>query len=49
MKAKGARAGKVWLDRKLASPTFRKGFEEESRKLAIGEQLSLLRQDAGLI
>jgi hypothetical protein len=48
MKAKATRDGKGWLDRKLASPTFRKGLEEESRKLAIGEQLSRLRQEAGL-
>jgi DNA-binding XRE family transcriptional regulator len=48
MKAKARRAGKGWLDRKLASPQFRKGFEEESQKLAIGEQLSRLRQEAGL-
>ncbi len=48
MKAKAARAGKGWPDRKLASPKFRKGFEEEVQKLAIGEQLSRLRQEAGL-
>ena len=48
MKAKAARAGKGWLDRKLASRKFRKGFEEEVQKLAIGEQLSRLRQEAGL-
>jgi len=48
MKAKAARVGKGWLDRKLASPKFRKGFEEEAQKLAIGEQLSRLRQEAGL-
>ena len=48
MKAKAARLGKGWLDRKLASQKFRKGFEEESQKLAIGEQLSRLRQEAGL-
>jgi len=48
MKAKAARVGKGWLDRKLASQKFRKGFEEEVQKLAIGEQLSRLRQEAGL-
>ncbi|HEX5647561.1 MAG TPA: helix-turn-helix transcriptional regulator [Nitrospira sp.] len=48
MNAKGARADKGWLERKLANPRFRKGFEEEVQKLAIGEQLSRLRQEAGL-
>jgi len=48
MKAKAAQAGKGWLDRKLMSPKFRKGFEEEVQKLAIGEQFSRLRQEAGL-
>ena len=48
MKAKAARARKGWLDRKLMSPKFRKGFEGEVQKLAIGEQLSRLRQEAGL-
>lgn len=48
MKRKTARAGKGWLEQKLANPTFRKGFEEEAQKLAIGEQLSRLRQEAGL-
>lgn len=48
MNAKGSRAGKGWLERKLANPRFRKGFEEEVQKLAIGEQLSRLRQEAGL-
>ena len=48
MKAKAARAGKGWLEKKLASPKFLKGFEEEVQKLAIGEQLSRLRQEAGL-
>lgn len=45
-KTKKARAG--WLDTKLANPTFRRGFEEESQKLAIGEQLTKLRREAGL-
>ncbi len=48
MKSKATRAGKGWLNRKLASPKFRRGFEEEAQKLAIGEQLSRLRQEAGL-
>jgi DNA-binding XRE family transcriptional regulator len=48
MKPKTVRTGKGWVERKLASPKFRKGFEEESQKLAIGEQLSRLRQEAGL-
>ena len=48
MRTKAARAGKGWLDRKLASQKFRKGFEEKVQKLAIGEQLSRLRQEAGL-
>jgi DNA-binding XRE family transcriptional regulator len=48
MKPKVARTGKGWVERKLANPKFRKGFEEESQKLAIGEQLSRLRQEAGL-
>ena len=48
MKAKTARAGNGWLEKKLASPKFRRGFEEEVQKLAIGEQLCRLRQEAGL-
>jgi hypothetical protein len=48
MKARAARANEGWLDRKLASPKFRRGFEAESRRLAIGEQLSRLRQEASL-
>jgi DNA-binding XRE family transcriptional regulator len=47
MKVK-ARTGRGWLGKKLADPKFRKGFEEEAQKLAIGEQLSRLRQEAGL-
>lgn len=47
MKGK-ARTGKGWLDKKLADPQFRKGFEAEAQKLEIGEQLSQLRQEAGL-
>lgn len=43
-----ARTGRGWLDNKLADSKFRKGFEEEVQKLAIGEQLSRLRQEAGL-
>ena len=37
-----------WVERKLANAKFRKGFEEEVQKLAIGEQLSRLRQEARL-
>ncbi len=48
MKHKVARTAKGWLDKKLADPKFRKGFEEETQRLAIGEQLSRLRQEAGL-
>ncbi len=48
MKRKTARQGQGWLAKKLASPRFRRGFEEESQKLAIGEQLTRLRREAGL-
>lgn len=48
MKSKPARQHRGWLKRKLESPAFRKGFEEESQKLAIGEQLTRLRREAGL-
>ncbi|MEQ1562364.1 MAG: helix-turn-helix transcriptional regulator [Nitrospiraceae bacterium] len=48
MKAKVSRSGKGWLENKLTNPKFRKGFDEEVQKLAIGEQLSRLRQEAGL-
>ncbi len=48
MKRRAARTGKGWVDKKLADPQFRKRFEEEAQKLAIGEQLSRLRQEAGL-
>jgi hypothetical protein len=48
MKSKARRAGKGWLDSKLANPRFRRGFEEEAQKLAIGEQLTRLRREAGL-
>lgn len=48
MKHKVARPAKGWLDKKLADPMFQKGFEEEAQRLAIGEQLSRLRQEAGL-
>jgi DNA-binding XRE family transcriptional regulator len=37
-----------WLSRKLAKPSFRRGFEEELQKLAIGEQLTRLRLKAGM-
>lgn len=48
MKVKTAGTREGWLDRKLASSKFRKGFEEELQKLAIGEQLARMRQEAGL-
>ena len=48
MRRRPRRAGKGWLDRKLADPRFRRGFEDESQKLAIGEQLTRLRLEAGL-
>ncbi|NOT96625.1 MAG: hypothetical protein HOP00_10000 [Nitrospira sp.] len=48
MKAKVSRSGKGWLENKLTSQKFRKGFDAEVQKLAIGEQLSRLRQEAGL-
>ncbi|MDR4470796.1 MAG: helix-turn-helix domain-containing protein [Nitrospira sp.] len=48
MKRRGVRTGKGWVGKKLADSQFRKGFEEEAQKLAIGEQLSRLRQEAGL-
>ena len=48
MKAKSVRMGKGWLDRKLVSSKFRKGFEEELQKLAIGEQRARLRLETGL-
>lgn len=48
MKANAVGRDKGWLNRKLANSKFRKGFEEELRKLAIGEQLARLRQAAGL-
>jgi len=48
MKAKPSRGDKGWLNRKLANPSFRRGFEEELQRLAIGEQLTRLRREAGL-
>lgn len=48
MKRRAVRMGKGWLDKKLVDHQFRQGFEEEAQKLAIGEQLSRLRQEAGL-
>lgn len=48
MKSKPSRGGKGWLNRKLANPGFRRGFEEELQRLAIGEQLTRLRREAGL-
>ena len=48
MKATSRRTDKGWLHRKLSNPTFRRGFEDEVQKLAIGEQLTRLRLEAGL-
>jgi len=48
MKTHRAKEGKGWLAKKLANSGFRKGFEAESQKLAIGEQLTRLRRGAGL-
>lgn len=48
MKSKTGRRRAGWLDRQLTDPKFRRGFEEEAQKLAIGEQLSQLRREAGL-
>ena len=48
MKRRVAKTGKGWVDKKLADRQFRQRFEEEMQKLAIGEQLSRLRQEAGL-
>lgn len=48
MKAKAVGTRNGWLDRKRAKSKFRKGFEEELQKLAIGGQLARLRQEIGL-
>jgi len=48
MKKQSAKNSMGWVERKLANAKFRKGFEEEVQKLAIGEQLSRLRQAARL-
>jgi DNA-binding XRE family transcriptional regulator len=48
MKRKPTRTRTAWLDSKVTNPKFRRGFEEESQKLAIGEQLIRLRREAGL-
>jgi hypothetical protein len=37
-----------WLDRKLADPKFKAGFELEYEKISIGEQLARLRAFAHL-
>jgi len=37
-----------WLDRKLADPQFKAGFELEYEKISIGEQLAKLRSLANL-
>lgn len=39
---------KSWLDKKLADPKFKSGFELEYEKLSIGEQLAELRNSAHL-
>jgi ribosome-binding protein aMBF1 (putative translation factor) len=39
---------KSWLERKLQSPKFKKGFEDELEKLTIAEQIVRLRSQAGL-
>jgi ribosome-binding protein aMBF1 (putative translation factor) len=41
-------SSKSWVERKLANPKFREGFEEEVEKLSIGERLLKLRLSAGL-
>jgi DNA-binding XRE family transcriptional regulator len=48
MRSKTRRSSRGWLESKLANPRFRRGFEAESQKLAIGEQLTRLRREAGL-
>jgi ribosome-binding protein aMBF1 (putative translation factor) len=48
MTRRAGNTGKGWVEKKLADSQFRKGFVEEAQKLAIGEQLSRLRQGAGL-
>ncbi len=48
MKAAKTKQTKSWLNNKLSNPQFRRKFEEESQKLAIGEQLMQLRLKAGL-
>jgi DNA-binding XRE family transcriptional regulator len=48
MRSKARRSSRGWLESKLANPRFRRGFEAESQKLAIGEQLTRLRREAGL-
>jgi transcriptional regulator with XRE-family HTH domain len=37
-----------WVDRKLADPQFKAGFELEYEKISIGEQLTRLRNIAHL-
>ena len=48
MKAAKTKGAKSWLDGKLSNPQFRRRFEEEAQKLAIGEQLLHVRLRAGL-
>lgn len=45
---KNKKAEKGWLDQKLSDPKFKKGFDEEYEKLAIGEQLAEIRHAAHL-
>ena len=37
-----------YLKKELKNPRFRKGFEEESRKLMLGYQIFLARERAGM-
>jgi DNA-binding XRE family transcriptional regulator len=48
MKAAKTKGAKSWLAGKLSNPQFRRRYEEEAQKLAIGEQLMHVRLRAGL-
>jgi DNA-binding XRE family transcriptional regulator len=39
---------KSWVEKKLANPKFKEGFELEYEKISIGEQLTRLRTTAHL-
>lgn len=39
---------KSWIDKKLADPKFKEGFDLEYEKISIGEQLTKLRNFAHL-